>query len=102
MIKPPHYESGSLSRNRYESYSINFLPLFEAQASYPQHSRKQPTIAQAGERHGTVLDGLGRKQISGASAGKPYNGRRSERQPWKNNTRVHALKKIKIQVVVMK
>jgi hypothetical protein len=57
----------------------------------PQHSRKQPTITQAGERHGTVLDGLERKQISGAIAGKPYNGRRGERQPWKNNTPVHAL-----------
>jgi hypothetical protein len=57
----------------------------------PQHPRKQPTIAQAGERHGTVLDGLERKQISGAIAGKAYNGRRGERQPWKNNIPIHAL-----------
>ena len=55
------------------------------------HPRKQPTIAQAGERHGTVPDGLVRKQISSAITGRPFSGRRGERQPRKNNTRVHAL-----------
>lgn len=28
-----------------------------------QHSSKQPTIAQAGERHGTVLDDLGENKL---------------------------------------
>jgi hypothetical protein len=49
----------------------------------PQHPRKQPTIAQAGERHGTVPDGLGRKRISSAITGRPCSGHRGERQPLK-------------------
>jgi hypothetical protein len=58
----------------------------------PQHPRKQQTIVQAGERHGTVLDDLGEnKSLVRLLA----DARRGERQPWKNNTRVHASERSK-------